>query len=63
MEDEATPTTDPTTPTVTPHPILQNLIATLGPIRLQFLMKFLATLTPAQAAELHKTCCDAQPKS
>ena len=60
MPDETTPTTDPNS--VTPHPILQNLIAELGPVLLQFLIKFLATLTPAQVAELHQKCCDAQPK-
>ncbi len=47
----ADPTVDPATPATPVHPILANLIATLEPILLQFLVAFLAKLTPAQASE------------
>ena len=59
----ADPTVDPVTPATPVHPILANLIATLEPILLQFLVAFLAKLTPAQASELHAAACSAAKKS
>ena len=46
----ADPTVDPATPATPVHPILANLIATLEPILLQFLVAFLAKLRPPQAS-------------
>ncbi len=44
------------------HPILQELIAALGPILAQLLASILAKYSPAQIAEMHKRCCEAAAK-